>query len=177
MKHLPSTGHKSISRPGLIRLHETKNDEPRVVPIPSFLRMLLRNVGPRTGRVFDATNLRKEWMDACAACGLGTKIEVDRKPDDPRHKGLSIHDLRRSAVRNLARAGVPESTAMKISGHRTRSVFDKYAIACKTNLTTAMSKVETNGVSETLVELALKPKSRKSHKTLTINKMALSSRG
>jgi integrase len=45
---------------GLIRLHETKNDEPRVVPLPSILRMQLAGIEPKVGRVFDATNLRKE---------------------------------------------------------------------------------------------------------------------
>src|SRR5208337_311412 len=47
---------------GLIRLHETKSDEPRVVPLPSILRMLLAEMEPKVGRVFDATNLRKEWQ-------------------------------------------------------------------------------------------------------------------
>ena len=65
---------------------------------------------------------RKEWVRACVAAGLGRKIEVAGKPYDPRFEGLTLHDLRRSAVRNLRKAGVPESVAMKISGHKTRSV-------------------------------------------------------
>jgi integrase len=149
---------------GLIRLHETKNDEPRVVPLPSILRMLLRDIEPRVGRVFDATNLRKEWMTACDRAGLGRIIPVEGKKYDPRYEGLTIHDLRRSAVRNLVRAGVPETVAMKISGHKTRSVFDRYAIASEADLTAAMLRVETNGLGETLVKLALPAPRRKSLK-------------
>jgi integrase len=142
----------------IIRLDETKNDEPRIVPLPSVLVDMLRNIEPKVGKVFDATNLRREWIAACAACGLGRKIEVEGKPHDPRYEGLTVHDLRRSAVRNLVVAGVPETIAMKISGHKTRSVFDRYAIASEGDLTKAMRKVETNGLGETLVKLALPAK-------------------
>lgn len=149
---------------GIIRLYETKNDEPRVVPMPSILTMMLREIEPKVGKVFDSTNLRKEWMTACDACGLGRKIEVEGKPYDPRYEGLTPHDLRRSAVRNLVRSGVPETVAMRISGHKTRSVFDRYAITSEGDLKMAMQKVETAGLGETLVKLALPAKKRKSCK-------------
>jgi len=78
---------------------------------------------------------------ACAVCGLGRKIEVEGKKYDPRYEGLIVHDLRWSAFRNLVNAGVPETVSMKISGHKTRSVFDQYAIASEAALAMGMRRV------------------------------------
>ena len=130
-----------------IRLEEeqTKGDEARTLPLPSVLISMLTDVEPtqRKGRVFDGTNLRKEWITACAAAKLGTLSEVEGRPYDPVYSGLTLHDLRRSAVRNLVNAGVPERVAMKITGHRTRSVFDRYHIVSPDDVTNAMQMVET----------------------------------
>ena len=121
---------------------------------------MLSEVEPKVGRVFDGTNLRKEWQRSCAACGLGRIIKTEGKPYDPRYEGLIVHDLRRSAVRNLVNAGVPETVAMRISGHRTRSVFDRYAIASGADLVSAMKRVEAVGLSSAKQVQIGKPQDR-----------------
>lgn len=142
-----------------IRLHDeqTKSGEGRVLPLPSRVVDLLRGIKLKHGKVFEAANLRVEWEKACAAVGLGTRtlVESEAQRNDRatpriarfkwyRYKGLRLHDLRRSAVRNLrVMGGIPETVAMKISGHKTRAVFDRYNIVTTGDLHAAMQAVET----------------------------------
>ena len=128
----------------VIRLEseQTKNSEPRIVPLPDVLIRMLESVASKDGSVFCDTNLRKSWHKACVEVGLGKFHEVEGKPYDPRYEGIILHDLRRSAIKNLVAAGVSEKTAMTISGHKTRSVFDRYNIVDENDLKNAMQKVQ-----------------------------------
>ena len=137
---------------------------------------MLARMKPKQGRVFDTTNIRKEWMRACTAAGMGRMIEVPGKKYDPRYERLTVHDLRRSAARNLLLAGVPETIIMKIGGWKTRSVFDRYTVAATADLTAAMRRWET-------AALDLSPRFYRSNLgqkrpgTARKSLMALSSRG
>jgi integrase len=82
---------------------------------------------------------RKDWYNLCVASGLG-KLD-----EDGGYEGLQMHDLRRSAVRRLVRRGVPERVCMAISGHKTRSVFDRYNITSERDLENAARLIERDG--------------------------------
>ena len=77
-------------------------------------------------------DFRGAWQSLCERLGLGRFVPSD--DGEPRWKGLIFHDLRRSAVRNMIRGRVPEKVAMKISGHKTRSVFDRYNIVSEADV-------------------------------------------
>jgi integrase len=119
---------------GVIRLSkkQTKNANSRVLPIDDELAKMLKADRKKSGPVFTFTSFRKAWCNACVKAGLGTLDRTGENKklngDYGKYEGLIPHDLRRSAVRDMIRAGVPQTVAMRISGHKTDSVFRRYDI-------------------------------------------------
>jgi hypothetical protein len=80
--------------------------------------------------------------NACIKAGLGRYIEEEGHSGKGKYEGILIHDLRRTGVRNLIRAGVPEKIAMAMSGHKTRAVFDRYNITHEDDLAEAQERLQ-----------------------------------
>lgn len=129
-----------------IRLNpgETKNDEGRVAVMTAEVYTLLE--AAMAGKkpddfVFTRQNgkrvrdFRERWAKLVAEAGCN-------------NAELLFHDLRRSAVRNMIRRGVPAVVAMRISGHKTRDVFDRYNIVSETDLVEAARKIEAGEAEE-----------------------------
>lgn len=113
----------------------TKNDEGRVLPIYGDIAGELGKMREAaegspflfTRRGVAIKDFRASWDAACERAGVAD---------------LLFHDLRRSAVRNMIRAGIPEHVAMKISGHKSREVFRRYAIVNEQDLHEAGEMME-----------------------------------
>jgi integrase len=119
----------------LVFLERTKNGEDRTLPLNEELYEMMmgqarmrvescRFVFHRDGEHIQS--FAKAWNTACEKAG---------------HAGKLVHDLRRTGVRNLIRAGVPQSVAMKISGHRDARIFARYNIVDTNDVAEAMRKL------------------------------------
>lgn len=113
----------------------SKNKKGRVLPLLGESAEIIDRVS--TKRLLDCLfvfhrggrrlkDLRSAWQAACKKAGLS---------------GQLVHDLRRTAVRNLVRAGISEKVTMELTGHKTRSVFDRYNIVSESDLRNAVGRV------------------------------------
>ncbi len=130
---------------GTVRLdpNTTKNSEARTFPMTGELRALLETQRSRTNALQKKLGIvipwvfhrqgqrikdfRGSWKSACLKAGCPGRI---------------VHDLRRTAVRNLVRAGVPERVAMQLTGHKTRTIFERYNIVSEGDLRTAAERLD-----------------------------------
>jgi integrase len=116
----------------------------KVVQIPGAAPNLLCSfVFHRNGRPL--ADIRDYWQSACVAAGLGQMVQVEEAGKKrKKYVGKIFHDFRRTAWRDMIRAGIPERVAMQISGHKTRSVFDRYNIVSQKDLREAARKRSTH---------------------------------
>jgi integrase len=152
--------HHLDLKAGWLRLEpgETKNGEGRMFPLTPMLREALERQVQKTEALQRAKGIiipwlfhregkpiktfRRSWITACIKAGFGKRITdtngklikavADRIP----------HDFRRTAVRNLARAGVDVPTAMKMVGHKTQAIYQRYAIADEGMMKDAAAKLD-----------------------------------
>jgi integrase len=152
-----------------LRAEDAKNGEPRSVTLGGELGQIVkrrkagRRVRTKKGVMLAAFifhrvgkpvgDFRKAWATACVAANLGQLVcdgcnqavsghRCDECGCAARYTGRIFHDFRRTAVRNMVRAGVPERVAMTISGHKTRSIFDRYNIVNEADVRDAMERTE-----------------------------------
>ena len=133
---------------GWLRLEpgETKNREGRMFPLFPAVRAILEEQRERVagldaqlGKIIPSVfprparsgrrivDIRIEWRDAAVAAGLPGRIP---------------HDFRRTAVRNLERAGVSRSASMRMVGHQTEAIYRRYAIVAERDLQEAGGKLQ-----------------------------------
>ena len=111
-----------------IRILKVHQPRPNQYPKPQFAFVSRRLYCPyvfhyRNGKKIG--DFRKKWNKACQAVGL---------------TGVIVHDMRRSAARNLSLSGVKEQLAMKITGHKTNSMYRRYRIVDEDELRQAQEQ-------------------------------------
>jgi integrase len=164
----------------------TKNDEGREFPFSVLppLEALLRRQRERTTAIERETgqivrwvfhrqgapvrDMRGAWAAACLAAGFfrvvpvldaagQPRMAIDGTPLVVKKATKLVHDFRRTAVRNLERAGVPRSVAMKLTGHKTESVYRRYAIVAPSDLVEGVKKLAALHTTESAIPRTVVP--------------------
>jgi integrase len=146
----------------LLEPGETKNDVPRQTPPmdETIYQLISACTAGKSSDDFIFTrddgepirDFRVAWWKACVEAGVGKFVckecgavvkgtKCQSCGGEKEYKGLLFHDLRRTGVRNMIRNGISEKVAMVISGHKTRSVFDRYNITNYDDLVDAGRKI------------------------------------
>jgi integrase len=135
-----------------LKAQDTKTNTPRVLYLTGDLLKVLTTWKHRCEQKWHTSpwichrggirleNLKHSWRKACERVGLGQMV-ANPQTGVKAWQGKIPHDFRRTAVRNMLRAGVPEKIAMAISGHKTRSVFDRYNIVNETDVQAAVERL------------------------------------
>ena len=119
-----------------LRIANSKTKEAQVLPLTGrlweIIQVQLQRRLPECPYVFHREgqpigDFRKAWKRACKEAGVSD---------------LLIHDLRRCAARNLSRAGVPREVAMKITGHKTESMYRRYRIVDERDIKEATERMQ-----------------------------------
>jgi integrase len=126
---------------GVVRLEavKTKNDQGRTYTFDEELREIIKGqwegrkkreklipyVFPNKEGNDKVKRFDKAWKKVCKDAGIGERL---------------FHDFRRTAVRNMVRAGIPERVAILVSGYKTRAVFERYNIVSDTDLKEAAQR-------------------------------------
>jgi integrase len=156
----------------IIRLEDSKNGEAREIPFTGELEAMLREQYGRRrlgcdrvcfridalGNAVPIGDFRKVWRRVCVKLGLAKWEPVTDKAgnavyDPPRYPhslpkqkmvytGLIFHDLRRSFITDAEHVEAPRHEAMKISGHKTESVYKRYAIENRKQRRAALATIE-----------------------------------
>jgi integrase len=156
----------------IIRIEDSKNGEAREIPFSGELEAMLREQHARRqpgcdrvcfridalGHARGIGDFRKAWRRVCVKIGLAKwepATDKEGKPvyDPPRYAhshpkqkmvytGLIFHDLRRSFITAAEHAGAPRHEAMQISGHKTESVYKRYAITNREQRRAALETIE-----------------------------------
>jgi integrase len=120
-----------------LRAENSKNGQGRTLPLVGELLAIIERAEARrllhSPFVFHRDSgrpvalFRKSWATACTKAGLGK---------------VHVHDLRRCTARNLLRSGISEPVAMRLTGHKTPSIFRRYAITTESDLAEAAQKLQ-----------------------------------
>jgi integrase len=125
----------------------TKNKKGRTFPLYPELQAVLERLDrmgkPFQTKVFTVASMKKSWKTACYKAGIPCTVEPVKKGGKRGAVKVvdcsrTFHDLRRSAIREWKKKGMQDKTAMMLSGHLTRSVFDRYNIVSEEDLREAV---------------------------------------